>query len=89
MIHHHILDWDDAYANTPNIPGGERYPDLWVEPAQSFRTGMLAEGRARVDVAYGLFSSHASRRAVKLAVLVLAPAVTLSLPKIHDGQNSC
>ncbi|MEY3151078.1 MAG: hypothetical protein RLY92_1305, partial [Chloroflexota bacterium] len=21
MIHHSILDWDDAYANTSNIPG--------------------------------------------------------------------
>jgi acetyl esterase/lipase len=58
MIHHHILDWDDAYANTPNIPGGERYPDLWVEAAQSFRTGMLAEGRARIDVAYGPHARH-------------------------------
>ena len=47
MIHHRILDWDDAYANTPNIPGGERYPELWVEPAQSFRTDLLAKGRAR------------------------------------------
>ena len=53
MIHHSILDWDDAYANTSNIPGGERYPKLWSEAAHSFRADMLAKGCARIDVPYG------------------------------------
>ena len=34
---HRIEDWDDAYANGPNIPGGERWPDAWVAPARAFR----------------------------------------------------
>lgn len=48
-----IEDWDNAYANGPNIPGGERWPAAWVEPAQSFRDAMTAQGRARLDIAYG------------------------------------
>ena len=32
-----IEDWDDAYANGPNIPGGDRWPDVWVAPARAFR----------------------------------------------------
>ena len=34
---HRIEDWDDAYANGPNIPDGERWPDAWVAPARAFR----------------------------------------------------
>ena len=26
MIFHQITDWNDAYANGPNIPGGDRWP---------------------------------------------------------------
>lgn len=48
-----IDDWDNAYANGPNIPGGERWPAAWVEPAKRFRDGMLAKGRAHLDIAYG------------------------------------
>ncbi|SFZ83783.1 Acetyl esterase/lipase [Devosia enhydra] len=50
---HAITDWDDAYANGPNIPGGERWPSAWVAPAAAFRERLLAEGRARLDLAYG------------------------------------
>ena len=32
MIFHQISDWNDAYANGPNIPGGERWPEAWVQP---------------------------------------------------------
>ncbi len=53
MILHQIADWDDAYANAPNIPGGERWPAGWIEPARVYRDGMLAAGRAELDVAYG------------------------------------
>ena len=47
-----ITDWDNAYANGPNIPGGERWPAAWVAPARNFRDAMGAKGRARLDIAY-------------------------------------
>ncbi|MGV3652213.1 MAG: alpha/beta hydrolase [Devosia sp.] len=50
---HAITDWDDAYANGPNIAGGERWPAAWVAPAAQFRERLAAEGRARLDLAYG------------------------------------
>lgn len=50
---HRIVDWDNAYANGPNIAGGERWPDLWIEPAERFRERMKAQGRARLDQRYG------------------------------------
>ena len=53
MIYHTIADWNDAYANGANIPGGERWPALWVEPAKAFREGLAAGGRAQLDLAYG------------------------------------
>jgi arylformamidase len=52
MIHHSISNWDDAYANGPNIPGGDRWPAAWVEPAKSFRNRLETTGRARLDLAY-------------------------------------
>ena len=48
-----VRDWDDAYANGPNIPGGERWPAAWVKPAADFRQAMLADRRATLDIAYG------------------------------------
>jgi arylformamidase len=53
MIYHHIRDWDDAYANGPNIPQGDRWPALWVGPAQAFRDRLEAEGRAQLGLSYG------------------------------------
>ncbi|GHD22273.1 alpha/beta hydrolase [Tianweitania populi] len=53
MIFRHIRDWDDAYANGPNIPGGDRWPDAWVEPAANFRRNLEQAERAEMDVAYG------------------------------------
>jgi len=53
MFYREITDWDDAYANPPNIPRAERWPGAWVEAAQSYRQQMLDEGRARLDEAYG------------------------------------
>lgn len=32
-----VKDWDDAYANTPHIPGGEAYPAKWEADAAAFR----------------------------------------------------
>lgn len=53
MILHQITDWDDAYANFPNIPGSDRWPAAWIEPARLYRDEMLAAGRAGLDIAYG------------------------------------
>ncbi|ANW05969.1 esterase [Bradyrhizobium icense] len=53
MIFHQISDWNDAYANGPNIPGGERWPAAWVQPAQAYRDALQASGRATLDVRYG------------------------------------
>jgi hypothetical protein len=53
MMLHGIDDWDDAYANGPNIPRGERWPEAWVKPAAAFRERLSAESRARLDLAYG------------------------------------
>ena len=53
MIFHQITDWNDAYANGPNIPGGDRWPAAWVQPAQAYRDELLGVGRATLDIAYG------------------------------------
>ena len=53
MIFHQISDWNDAYANGPNIPGGERWPAAWVQPAQGYRDELLGSGRATLDIGYG------------------------------------
>jgi acetyl esterase/lipase len=53
VILHSIEDWDDAYANGPNIPGGERWPEAWVAPARAYRDSLAAAGRARLDVVHG------------------------------------
>jgi arylformamidase len=53
MIFHQISDWDDAYANGPNIPGSERWPAAWVQPAQSYRDELQRSGRATLDIFYG------------------------------------
>jgi arylformamidase len=48
-----IADWDDAYANSRHIVGGEQYPARWAAEAAAFREKMTARGRAGVDLAYG------------------------------------
>jgi acetyl esterase/lipase len=53
MLFHQVTDFDDAYANGSNIARGERWPGLWVEPAAQFRKALEAQGRARLDQAYG------------------------------------
>jgi arylformamidase len=53
MIFHQISDWNDAYANAPNIPGGERWPGAWVQPAQAYRDELQGSARAMLDVSYG------------------------------------
>ncbi len=46
------VDWDDAYANAPHIPGGEAYPARWAADAAAFRASVPAE-RRREGLAYG------------------------------------
>jgi arylformamidase len=53
VIFHQISDWTDAYANAPNIPGGDRWPAAWVQPAQGYRDALLGNGRATLDIGYG------------------------------------
>ena len=48
-ILHDVTDWDDAYENGRNIPGGTDYPAPWVAPAQAFRDA----ADARLDQSYG------------------------------------
>lgn len=53
MIHHQIVDWDDAYTNGANIAGGDRWPAAWTEPAKVFREKLSSAGRAKLDLPYG------------------------------------
>lgn len=53
MLGHRVEDWDNAYANGANIARSDRWPAAWTEPAQTFRDAMSAQGRARIDLAYG------------------------------------
>lgn len=62
MIQHRITDWDDAYSNGPHIPGGDRWPEAWVAPAQEFRAKLAHENRAELDLSYG----HGARNRVDL-----------------------
>ncbi|MEB2845079.1 alpha/beta hydrolase fold domain-containing protein [Rhizobiales bacterium RZME27] len=58
MIFHAVSDWDDAYANGPNIPDGGKWPQAWVEPARTYREKLTALGRAELDIAYGPKPRH-------------------------------
>src|SRR3546814_8414625 len=51
-MRHRITDWNDAYANDPNIPGGERWPALWVEPARHYRETLGETDHAHLDIPY-------------------------------------
>ncbi len=46
------MDWDNAYANIANIPGGEEFPAMWLERSSGFRDGMATD-RMRCNVSYG------------------------------------
>ena len=56
MMHHtrYITDWNAAYANAPNIPGGDEYPERWARLAAEFRD----RADARLDVPYGDGERH-------------------------------
>ena len=53
MITNIIKDWDDAYANMPNIPDGESYPERWAEAAAAFRGQMADRNRFEESISYG------------------------------------
>lgn len=53
LLFRKVMDWNDAYANGPNIAGGDRYPGPWLGPAQAWRDQLTSLGRARLDLAYG------------------------------------
>lgn len=55
---HGISDWDSAYANGVNIPRGDAWPGAWIEPARTYRERLAADGRARLDIAYGTGARH-------------------------------
>jgi acetyl esterase/lipase len=79
MIHRRITDWDDAYANGPNIPGGDRWPAAWVEPARAYREEMTDAGRARLGIAYGA----GERNAYDLFLPAVEPAGLVVF--VHGG----
>ncbi|OWU83086.1 esterase [Oceanicola sp. 22II-s10i] len=54
MVAFAVTDWDDAYENGANIPGGSNYPAAWEEPSASFR----ATSDNRLDIAYGQGERH-------------------------------
>ena len=54
MVAFTVTDWDDAYENGRNIPGGADYPSAWEEPSASFR----ATSQARLNIAYGKGDRH-------------------------------
>jgi len=59
MIERRITDWDDAYANGIHIPKSEAWPGVWEEAAAAFREQGVAQGQARLNLAYG---SHPRQR---------------------------
>jgi acetyl esterase/lipase len=53
MFGYRITDWDDAYENGRNIPGGDRWPAAWTDPARHARETLSRSGRAKLDIPYG------------------------------------
>lgn len=47
------MDLDDAYANAAHIPDAEDFPPRWARAAAAFREGLLEQGLADLDIAYG------------------------------------
>jgi acetyl esterase/lipase len=58
MFFHHVSNWDDAYTNGANIPGGDRWPDAWVGPSRAYREKRVAAGKARIGLEYGSGQRH-------------------------------
>jgi len=54
MSYFRVTDWDVAYTNGAYIVDGDQWPAAWVEPAKTFRDNLMATGRAKLDLSYGL-----------------------------------
>ena len=50
---HRITNWDDAYDNGNNIASGHRWPALWADAAEDYRTMQAKNGSIELDRAYG------------------------------------
>lgn len=48
------MDYDDAYANGPYIPGADEYPERWLEAARNWAFIQGAAGRYRSGLPYGV-----------------------------------
>lgn len=48
-----MAELDDAYANAAHIPGAADYPPRWERAAAALREGLLEQGLADLDLAYG------------------------------------
>ncbi len=48
------MDWDDAYSNSRHIPDAADYAAKWSACAAAFRAELAYDGRARLDVSYGV-----------------------------------
>ena len=48
------MDYDDAYANGPYIPGADEYPERWLEAARNWAFIQGAAGRYRNGLPYGV-----------------------------------
>jgi acetyl esterase/lipase len=53
MLERRVPDWDDAYANSANIAGSDRWPGAWIDAAAAFRDARSAAGKAKLDLPYG------------------------------------
>jgi hypothetical protein len=47
------IDYDDAYANAAYIPNADDFINQWQSEASVFRSKLLKEGRADLDISYG------------------------------------
>lgn len=53
MLSRKISNWDNAYSNGANIPGGDRWPAAWIAPAEDFRSRLSGVDRAKLGIVYG------------------------------------
>ena len=68
-----IVDWDDAYANAPHIPGGDDYPPRWEALARGVPRRAWASGCARASPTgriRGSGSTSSCRRARRAGLVV-------------------
>ena len=53
-----MAELDDAYANAAHIPGAADYPPRWERAAEALREGLIEQGLADLDLAYGDSPRH-------------------------------